>query len=221
MFFSFSLCKEFENSFYLFFNREINKKGLKKMEIYVQYNLIFYVLAFLSYVFFFIIGLLCYKLMKERSKEIISYLFVLSVMSMFLIILFVPVISAKMGYAKKINVEDWQKKVSIKPINENKVNLYNRAGERIYLGTDKELIDLFSKTLEFEKEHLEEDKELEKKIKEQKDLTIVGKRQWISFEIKRRRFFEEDIIQLRDKETDRVYFMKEKDFNSIKKNSFF
>lgn len=71
------------------------------MEIYVQYNLIFYVLAFLSYVFFFIIGLLCYKLMKERSKEIISYLFVLSVMSMFLIILFVPVISAKMGYAKK------------------------------------------------------------------------------------------------------------------------
>ena len=191
------------------------------MEIYVQYNLIFYVLAFLSYVFFFIIGLLCYKLMKERSKEIISYLFVLSVMSMFLIILFAPVISAKMGYAKKINVEDWEKNVSIKLINENKVNLYNRFSERIYLGTDKELIDLFSKTLEFEKEHLEEDKELEKKIKEQKDLTIVGKRQWISFEIKRRRFFEEDIIQLKEKETDRVYFMKEKDFNSIKKNSFF
>ena len=191
------------------------------MEIYVQYNLIFYVLAFLSYVFFFIIGLLCYKLMKERSKEIISYLFVLSVMSMFLIILFVPVISAKMGYAKKINVEDWKKNVSIKSVNENKVNLYNRFGERIYLGTDKELIDLFSKSLEFEKEHLEEDKELEKKIKEQKDLTIVGKRQWISFEIKRRRFFEEDIIQLKDKETDKVYFMKEKDFNSIKKNSFF
>ena len=191
------------------------------MEIYVQYNLIFYVLAFLSYVFFFIIGLLCYKLMKERSKEIISYLFVLSVMSMFLIILFAPVISAKMGYAKKINVEDWKKNVSIKLINENKVNLYNRFSERIYLGTDKELIDLFSKTLEFEKEHLEEDKELEKKIKEQKDLTIVGKRQWISFEIKRRRFFEEDIIQLKEKETDRVYFMKEKDFNSIKKNSFF
>lgn len=89
------------------------------------------------------------------------------------------------------------------------------------MGTDKELIDLFSKSLEFEKEHLEEDKELEKKIKEQKDLTIVGKRQWISFEIKRRRFFEEDIIQLKDKETDKVYFMKEKDFNSIKKNSFF
>lgn len=191
------------------------------MEIYVQYNLIFYVLAFLSYVFFFIIGLLCYKLMKARSKEIISYLFVLSVMSMFLIILFVPVISAKMGYAKKINVEDWKKNVSIKSVNENKVNLYNRFGERIYLGTDKELIDLFSKSLEFEKEHLEEDKELEKKIKEQKDLTIVGKRQWISFEIKRRRFFEEDIIQLKDKETDKVYFMKEKDFNSIKKNSFF
>ena len=191
------------------------------MEIYVQYNLIFYVLAFLSYVFFFIIGLLCYKLMKERSKEIISYLFVLSVMSMFLIILFVPVISAKMGYAKKINVEDWKKNVSIKSVNENKVNLYNRFGERIYLGTDKELIDLFSKSLEFEKEHLEEDKELEKKIKEQKDLTIVGKRQWISFEIKRRRFFKEDIIQLKDKETDKVYFMKEKDFNSIKKNSFF
>lgn len=191
------------------------------MEIYVQYNLIFYVLAFLSYVFFFIIGLLCYKLMKERSKEIISYLFVLSVMSMFLIILFVPFISAKMGYAKKINVEDWKKNVSIKSVNENKVNLYNRFGERIYLGTDKELIDLFSKSLEFEKEHLEEDKELEKKIKEQKDLTIVGKRQWISFEIKRRRFFEEDIIQLKDKETDKVYFMKEKDFNSIKKNSFF
>lgn len=191
------------------------------MEIYVQYNLIFYVLAFLSYVFFFIIGLLCYKLMKERSKEIISYLFVLSVMSMFLIILFVPVISAKMGYAKKINVEDWKKNVSIKSVNENKVNLYNRFGERIYLETDKELIDLFSKSLEFEKEHLEEDKELEKKIKEQKDLTIVGKRQWISFEIKRRRFFEEDIIQLKDKETDKVYFMKEKDFNSIKKNSFF
>lgn len=159
--------------------------------------------------------------MKERSKEIISYLFVLSVMSMFLIILFVPVISAKMGYAKKINVEDWKKNVSIKSVNENKVNLYNRFGERIYLGTDKELIDLFSKSLEFEKEHLEEDKELEKKIKEQKDLTIVGKRQWISFEIKRRRFFEEDIIQLKDKETDKVYFMKEKDFNSIKKNSFF
>ena len=191
------------------------------MEIYVQYNLIFYVLAFLSYVFFFIIDLLCYKLMKERSKEIISYLFVLSGMSMFLIILFAPVISAKMGYAKKINVEDWKKNVSIKLINENKVNLYNRFSERIYLGTDKELIDLFSKTLEFEKEHLEEDKELEKKIKEQKDLTIVGKRQWISFEIKRRRFFEEDIIQLKEKETDRVYFMKEKDFNSIKKNSFF
>ena len=191
------------------------------MEIYVQYNLIFYVLAFLSYVFFFIVGLLCYKLMKERSEEIISCLFVLSVMSMFLIILFVPVISAKMGYAKKINVEDWKKNVSIKPVNENKVDLYNRFGERIYLGTDKELIDLFSKSLEFEKEHLEEDKELEKKIKEQKDLTIVGKRQWISFEIKRRRFFEEDIIQLRDKETDRVYFMKAKDFNSIKKNSFF
>ena len=191
------------------------------MEFYVQYNIIFFVLAFLSCVFFFIIGLLCYKLMKEKSKEIISYLFVLSVMSMFLIILFAPVISAKMGYAKKINVEDWKKNVSIKPVNENKVDLYNRFGERIYLGTDKELIDLFSKSLEFEKEHLEEDKELEKKIKEQKDLTIVGKRQWISFEIKRRRFFEEDIIQLRDKETDRVYFMKAKDFNSIKKNSFF
>lgn len=191
------------------------------MEIYVQYNIIFFVLAFLSYVFFFIIGLLCYKLMKERSKEIISCLFVLSLVSMFLIILFVPVISAKMGYAKKINIEDWKKNVSIKTVNENKVNLYNRFGERIYLGTDKELIDLFSKSLEFEKEHLEEDKELEKKIKEQKHLTIVGKKQWVSFEIKRRRFFEEDIIQLRDKETDRVYFMKEKDFNSIKKNSFF
>ena len=191
------------------------------MEIYVQYNLIFYVLAFLPYVFFVVIGLLCYKLMKERSKEIISYLFVFSLMSMFFIILFVPVISAKMGYAKKINVEDWKKNVSIKPVNENKVDLYNRFGERIYLGTDKELIDLFSKSLEFEKEHLEEDKELEKKIKEQKDLTIVGKRQWISFETKRRRFFEEDIIQLIDKKNDKVYFMKEKDFNSIKKNSFF
>lgn len=191
------------------------------MEFYVQYNLIFFVLAFLSCVFFIVLGFICYKLMKKRSKEIISYLFVLSVMSMFLIILFVPVISAKMGYAKKINVEDWKKNVSIKSVNENKVNLYNRFGERIYLGTDKELIDLFSKSLEFEKEHLEEDKELEKKIKEQKDLTIVGKRQWISFEIKRRRFFEEDIIQLKDKETDKVYFMKEKDFNSIKKNSFF
>ena len=140
---------------------------------------------------------------------------------MFLIILFAPVISAKMGYAKKINIEDWQKKVSIKPINENKVDLYNKSNERIYFGNNKELIDLFSKSLEFEKEHLEEDKELEKKIKEQKDLTIVGKKRRVSFEIKRRRFFEEDIIQLRDKETDRVYFMKEKDFNSIKKNSFF
>lgn len=191
------------------------------MEFYVQYNIIFYVLAFLSCVFFFIIGLLCYKLMKEKSKEIISYLFVLSLLSMFLIILFAPVISAKMGYAKKINIEDWQKKVSIKPINENKVDLYNKSNERIYFGNNKELIDLFSKSLEFEKEHLEEDKELEKKIKEQKDLTIVGKKRRVSFEIKRRRFFEEDIIQLRDKETDRVYFMKEKDFNSIKKNSFF
>lgn len=113
------------------------------------------------------------------------------------------------------------KKVSIKPINENKVDLYNKSNERIYFGNDKELIDLFSKSLEFEKEHLEEDKELEKKIKEQKDLTIIGKRHWASFEIKRRRFFEEDIIQLKDKRTDRVYFMKEKDFNSIKKNSFF
>lgn len=159
--------------------------------------------------------------MKEKSKEIISYLFVLSLLSMFLIILFAPVISAKMGYAKKINIEDWQKKVSIKPINENKVDLYNKSNERIYFGNNKELIDLFSKSLEFEKEHLEEDKELEKKIKEQKDLTIVGKKRRVSFEIKRRRFFEEDIIQLRDKETDRVYFMKEKDFNSIKKNSFF
>lgn len=159
--------------------------------------------------------------MKEKSKEIISYLFVLSLLSMFLIILFAPVISAKMGYAKKINIEDWQKKVSIKPINENKVDLYNKSNERIYFGNNKELIDLFSKSLEFEKEHLEEDKELEKKIKEQKDLTIVGKKRRVSFEIKRRRFFEEDIIQLRDKETDRVYFMKAKDFNSIKKNSFF
>lgn len=191
------------------------------MEIYVQYNLIFYVLAFLSCVFFLILGFICYKLMKKRSEKIISYLFMLTLFSIFFIILFVPVISAKMGYAKKINVEDWKKNVSIKSVNENKVNLYNRFGERIYLGTDKELIDLFSKSLEFEKEHLEEDKELEKKIKEQKDLTIVGKRQWISFEIKRRRFFEEDIIQLKDKETDKVYFMKEKDFNSIKKNSFF
>lgn len=191
------------------------------MEFYVQYNIIFFVLAFLSCVFFFIIGLLCYKLMKEKSKEIISYLFVLSLLSMFLIILFAPVISAKMGYAKKINIEDWQKKVSIKPINENKVDLYNKSNERIYFGNNKELIDLFSKSLEFEKEHLEEYKELEKKIKEQKDLTIVGKKRRVSFEIKRRRFFEEDIIQLRDKETDRVYFMKEKDFNSIKKNSFF
>lgn len=191
------------------------------MEFYVQYNIIFFVLAFLSCVFFFIIGLLCYKLMKEKSKEIISYLFVLSLLSMFLIILFAPVISAKMEYAKKINIEDWQKKVSIKPINENKVDLYNKSNERIYFGNNKELIDLFSKSLEFEKEHLEEDKELEKKIKEQKDLTIVEKKRRVSFEIKRRRFFEEDIIQLRDKETDRVYFMKAKDFNSIKKNSFF
>ena len=191
------------------------------MEIYVQYNLIFYVLAFLPYVFFVIIGLLCYKLMKERSKEIISYLFVLSLMSMFFIILFVPVISAEMGYGKKLNIEDWKKNVSIKPVNENKVDLYNGFNERIYLENDKELIDLFSKSLEFEKEHLEEDKELEKKIKEQKHLTIVGKKRRVSFEIKRRRFFEEDIIQLKDKRTDKVYFMKEKDFNSIKKNSFF
>lgn len=191
------------------------------MEIYVQYNLIFYVLAFLSCVFFLILGFICYKLMKKRSEKIISYLFMLTLFSIFFIILFAPIISAKMGYAKKINVEDWQKKVSIKSINENKVDLYNRSNERIYFGNDKELIDLFSKSLEFEKEHLEEDKELEKKIKEQKDLTIIGKRHWASFEIKRRRFFEEDIIQLRDKETDRVYFMKEKDFNSIKKNSFF
>ena len=191
------------------------------MEIYVQYNLIFYVLAFLSCVFFLVLGFICYKLMKKRSEKIISYLFMLTLFSIFFIILFAPIISAKMGYAKKINVEDWQKKVSIKSINENKVDLYNRSNERIYFGNDKELIDLFSKSLEFEKEHLEEDKELEKKIKEQKDLTIIGKRHWASFEIKRRRFFEEDIIQLRDKETDRVYFMKAKDFNSIKKNSFF
>ena len=191
------------------------------MEIYLQYNLIFFVLAFLSCVFFIVLGFICYKLMKERSKEIISYLFVLSLMSMFFIILFVPVISAEMGYGKKLNIEDWKKNVSIKPVNENKVDLYNGFNERIYLGNDKELIDLFSKSLEFEKEHLEEDKELEKKIKEQKDLTIVGKKRRVSFEIKRRRFFEEDIIQLRDKRTDKVYFMKEKDFNSIKKNSFF
>ena len=191
------------------------------MEFYVQYNIIFFVLAFLSCVFFFIIGLHCYKVMKEKSKEIISYIFVLSLLSMFLIILFAPVISAKMGYAKKINIEDWQKKVSIKPINENKVDLYNKSNERIYFGNNKELIDLFSKSLEFEKEHLEEDKELEKKIKEQKDLTIVGKKRRVSFEIKRRRFFEEDIIQLRDKETDRVYFMNAKDFNLIKKNNIF
>lgn len=191
------------------------------MEIYLQYNLIFFVLAFLSCVFFIVLGFICYKLMKERSKEIISYLFVLSLMSMFFIILFVPVISVEMGYGKKLNIEDWKKNVSIKPVNENKVDLYNGFNERIYLGNDKELIDLFSKSLEFEKEHLEEDKELEKKIKEQKDLTIVGKKRRVSFEIKRRRFFEEDIIQLRDKRTDKVYFMKEKDFNSIKKNSFF
>lgn len=191
------------------------------MEFYVQYNLIFFVLAFLSCVFFIVLGFICYKLMKKRSEEIISYLFILTLFSVFFIILFVPVISAKMGYAKKINVEDWQKNVSIRSINENKVDLYNRSNERLYFGNDKELIDLFSKTLEFEKEHLEEDKELEKKIKEQKDLTIIGKRHWASFEIKRRRFFEEDIIQLKDKETDKVYFMKEKDFNSIKKNSFF
>ena len=191
------------------------------MEFYVQYNLIFFVLAFLSCVFFIVLGFICYKLMKERSKEIISYLFVLSLMSMFFIILFVPVISAEMGYGKKMNIEDWKKNVSIKPVNENKVDLYNGFNERIYLGNDKELIDLFSKSLEFEKEHLEEDKELEKKIKEQKHLTIVGKKRRVSFEIKRRRFFEEDIIQLRDKRTDKVYFMKEKDFNSIKKNSFF
>lgn len=191
------------------------------MEIYLQYNLIFFVLAFLSCVFFIVLGFICYKLMKERSKEIISYLFVLSLMSMFFIILFVPVILAEMGYGKKLNIEDWKKNVSIKPVNENKVDLYNGFNERIYLGNDKELIDLFSKSLEFEKEHLEEDKELEKKIKEQKDLTIVGKKRRVSFEIKRRRFFEEDIIQLRDKRTDKVYFMKEKDFNSIKKNSFF
>lgn len=169
------------------------------MEIYLQYNLIFFVLAFLSCVFFIVLGFICYKLMKERSKEIISYLFVLSLMSMFFIILFVPVISAEMDYGKKMNIEDWKKNVSIKPVNENKVDLYNGFNERIYLGNDKELIDLFSKSLEFEKEHLEEDKELEKKIKEQKDLTIIGKRHWASFEIKRRRFFEEDIIQLRDK----------------------
>lgn len=191
------------------------------MEIYLQYNLIFFVLSFLSCVFFIVLGFICYKLMKERSKEIISYLFVLSLMSMFFIILFVPVISAEMGYGKKLNIEDWKKNVSIKPVNENKVDLYNGFNERIYLGNDKELIDLFSKSLEFEKEHLEEDKELEKKIKEQKHLTIVGKKRRVSFEIKRRRFFEEDIIQLRDKRTDKVYFMKEKDFNSIKKNSFF
>lgn len=191
------------------------------MEFYEQYNLIFFALAFLSYVFFVIIGLICWKLMKERSKGIQSFLSMLTWLSIFFIILFVPIISAKMGYAKKINVEDLGKKVSIKPVNENKVDLYNKSNERIYLGTDKELIDLFSKSLEFEKEHLEEDKELEKKIKEQKDLTIVGKKQRVHFEIKRRRFFEEDIVQLRDKETDKVYFMKEKDFNSIKKNSFF
>jgi hypothetical protein len=191
------------------------------MEFYVQYNLIFFVLAFLSCVFFIVLGFICYKLMKERSEEINSFLLLLTLFSIFFIILFAPVMSAKMGYAKKINVEDWQKKVSIKPINENKVNLYNKSNERIYFGNDKELIDLFSKSLEFEKEHLEEDKELEKKIKEQKDLTIIGKKHWVSFEIKRRRFFEEDIIQLKDKRTDKVYFMKEKDFNSIKKNSFF
>ena len=190
------------------------------MEIYLQYNLIFFVLSFLSCVFFIVLGFICYKLMKERSKEIISYLFVLSLMSMFFIILFVPVISAEMGYGKKLNIEDWKKNVSIKPVNENKVDLYNGFNERIYLGNDKELIDLFSKSLEFEKEHLEEDKELEKKIKEQKHLTIVGKKRRVSFEIKRRRFFEEDIIQLRDKRTDEVYFMKEKDSKSIKKNSF-
>lgn len=191
------------------------------MEFYVQYNLIFFVLAFLSCVFFIVLGFICYKLMKERSEEINSFLLLLTLFSIFFIILFAPVMSAKMGYAKKINVEDWQKKVSIKPINENKVNLYNKSNERIYFGNDKELIDLFSKSLEFEKEHLEEDKELEKKIKEQKDLTIIGKKHWVSFETKRRRFFEEDIIQLKDKRTDKVYFMKEKDFNSIKKNSFF
>lgn len=136
------------------------------MAFYVQYNLIFFVLAFLSCVFFIVLGFICYKLMKKRSEEIISYLFMLTLFSMFFIIFFAPVISAKMGYAKKINVEDWQKKVSIKSINENKVDLYNRSNERIYFGNDKELIDLFSKSLEFEKEHLEEDKELEKKIKE-------------------------------------------------------
>lgn len=84
------------------------------MEIYVQYNLIFYVLAFLSCVFFLILGFICYKLMKKRSEKIISYLFMLTLFSIFFIILFAPIISAKMGYAKKINVEDWQKKVSIK-----------------------------------------------------------------------------------------------------------
>lgn len=108
------------------------------MEFYVQYNLIFFVLAFLSCVFFIVLGFICYKLMKKRSEEIISYLFMLTLFSMFFIILFAPVISTKMGYAKKINVEDWQKKVSIKPINENKVDLYNKSNERIYFGNDKE-----------------------------------------------------------------------------------
>ena len=62
------------------------------MEFYVQYNLIFFVLAFLSCVFFIVLGFICYKLMKERSEEINSFLLLLTLFSIFFIILFVPVI---------------------------------------------------------------------------------------------------------------------------------
>ena len=120
--------------------------------------------------------------------------------------------------------------VSIKQVDGNTVELYNNFKENIHLRNEKHSIELFNESVGFEggtiktnksNEKLAKDREREKREKEQKQITKINPKSKATFDIRKRKINGEDVLLLKNTKTKVIYVMKEKDFNSIKKNSFF